>query len=99
MKNLAVMKNLASIHILHLPSGTHLYTVEEKTPSYEEAKMQLSKLAEVISSLSQDNHSIVLETTEGYVVLPRKVLSESILHLQFTQVENESGFVSGEGKN
>jgi hypothetical protein len=49
--------------------------------------------------MDQDNHSIVLETTEGYVVLPRKVLSESILHLQFAQVENESGFASGEGRN
>lgn len=83
------MSYLASIHIFHLPSGTHFYTVEENTPSESEAKVQFSKLAEVISSMDKDNHSIVLETTEGYVILTRKFLADSVLRLKVNPVEEE----------
>ncbi len=79
------MSHTASIHIFHLPSGTHFYTVSEPTPSTEEAKEQFSKLAEVISAMKEDNHSIVLETTEGYVILSRKFLSDSILRLKIEE--------------
>lgn len=78
----------AAIHIYHLPSGTHLYTVEENTPSESAAREQFSKLAEIISSMDKDNHSIVLETTEGYVILTRKFLADSILRLKLFQVED-----------
>ncbi len=76
------MKHLAFIHIHHIPSDTHLYTAEETSPSFEESKAQFSKLAGVISSMDKDNHCIVLETTEGYVILTRKFLADSILRLK-----------------
>ena len=38
--------------------------------------------------MDKDNHSIVLETTEGYVILTRKFLADSILRLKLFQVED-----------
>lgn len=89
------MSHLASIHIFHLRSGIRFDTVEETASSFEEARAQFSKLAEVISSMEQDNHSIVLETTEGYVILSRKFLSDSILRLKLNQVEGETDVNAG----
>ena len=81
------MSYFASIQILHLPSGCELETIKEATPSLEEARKQFSKLAETIALLDKDNDSIVLETTEGYIALFRKVLSESIIRLKTNQDE------------
>lgn len=77
----------ASIHIFHFSSNTQFYTVEEETPSLVEAREQFSKLAEVISLMEKDNDSIVLETTEGYVMFTRKFLSDCIFRLNFIKVE------------
>lgn len=76
------MSILASIRILHWPSEIQLHTIPETSESEDEASKQFSKLAEVISMMEKDNHSIVLETTDGYVSLTRKYLSDCILSLE-----------------
>lgn len=81
------MKYSAAIHILHFPTSTQFYTVEEDTSSPEEARQQFSKLAEMISLMEKDNHSIVLETTDGYVMFTRKFLSDCIFRLKLIEVE------------
>lgn len=81
------MKYCAAIHILHFTTNTQFYTVDEYTASPEEAREQFSKLAEVISSMEKDNHSIVLETNDGYVMFTRKFLSDCIFRLKLIEVE------------
>lgn len=83
------MSVLASVSIFHWPSEVQLYTIPETAESEDESSKQFSKLAEVISQMDKDNHSIVLETTEGYVSLTRKFLADCILNLKVIEEETD----------
>lgn len=83
------MSLLASISISHWPTGVTLHTIPEKATSETDARKHFSKLAEIISLMEKDNHSIVLETTNGYVSLTRKYLSDCVLTLNYEEDTND----------
>lgn len=77
----------ASVEIFNLPNDIRFETAKEVTASEKDAVEQFNQLAKLISSMKSDSDSIVLETTEGYMLFNRKFFVDSVLRLCVTEEE------------
>lgn len=83
------MKILAFIEIWNPNLNVHFDTVQEVAESEKAALEQFNRLSNVISKMSEDNNTILLETTTGYMIFTRKFLVDSIIRLKMEETGEE----------
>lgn len=83
------MKILAFIEIWNPRLNVHFDTVQEVAESEKVALEQFNHLSNLISRMSEDNNTIVLETTTGFMIFTRKFLIDSIIRLKMEESGEE----------
>ena len=79
------MKILASIELMNFDDGSAIETIPEETSSVEDAQNEFRKLSDVIGKMQGDLSNIVLETSDGFLMIPASYLKKCIFRLNIVE--------------
>lgn len=82
------MTILASIEFINFEDNSSIETVPEEATSVEDAQDEFRRLSDVIGKMKDDLSNIVLETTDGFLIIPATYLKRCIIKLKISEENN-----------